>query len=123
MLLSNFLKVIKLEILNVIEQASGLPVRALSSDKKEEQIIYNLVPVSDDGILKLDRLELNIICSTLEKAEAADDSIRTALLSAGDLKKNGVQDIAVNGGGTLTSEIGVHRFVNYQILWRKRNGK
>lgn len=113
MLLSNFLKVIKLEILNVIEQASGLPVRALSSDKKEEQIIYNLVPVSDDGILKLDRLELNIICSTLEKAEAADDSIRIALLSAGDLKKNGVQDIAVNGGGTLTSEIGVHRFVNY----------
>ena len=49
MLLSNFLKVIKLEILNVIEQASGLPVRALSSDKKEEQIIYNLIPVSDDG--------------------------------------------------------------------------
>jgi len=32
------------------------------------------------------------------------------------LKKNGVLDIEINGGGTLQSEVGIHRLVNYTIL-------
>ena len=52
----------------------------------------------------------------MARAIELDTAIRQALLSIGDLKKNGVLDIEVNGGGTLQSEIGVHRLVNYTIL-------
>ena len=105
-----------MELLDAIEKAVGLPVRALYSDKIENQVIYKIVPLTDDGVVRSDRLELNIAVSTLEEAEQADRKIRKALLSPGDLKGNGVLDIYLNGGGTLLSEAAVHRLVNYVIV-------
>lgn len=105
-----------MEILQKIEEASGLPVRALYSDTTENQIIYKLIPLTDNGIIRTDRLELNIAVSSLKEAEEADRKIREALLSPGDLKKNGVLDIYINGGGTLLSEVAVHRLVNYIVI-------
>lgn len=105
-----------MELLKVIEEAAGLPIHALYSNKIENQIIYKLVPLTDDGIVRTDRLELNIATQTLEEAEAADRKIRKALLSPGDLKKNGVLDIYLNGGGTLKSEVAIHKLINYIIV-------
>lgn len=105
-----------MRILQIIEDASDLPVRALYSDKTENQIIYKLIPLTDNGVIRTDRLELNIAVSSLEEAEEVDRKIRDALLSAGDLKKNGVQDIYINGGGTLLSDVAVHRLVNYIVV-------
>ncbi|VYU55563.1 Uncharacterised protein [uncultured Clostridium sp.] len=104
------------KVVDAIAKAVAVPVFPISSSLKGEQIIYNIVPLSDDGIKQSNRLELNIIGKTMARAIELDTAIRQALLSIGDLKKNGVLDIEANGGGTLQSEIGVHRLVNYTIL-------
>ena len=103
-------------ILDAISSASGLSLYPISSTHTGEQIIYTETPISDDGIKNQYRLELNIVCKTLDKANKTDKAIRQALLSIGDLKQNGVLDIEINGGGTLTSEIGVHRLLYFNVL-------
>lgn len=103
-------------ILDAISSASGLSLYPISSTHTGEQVIYTEAPISDDGIKNQYRLELNIVCKTLDKVNKTDKAIRQALLSVGDLKKNGVLDIQVNGGGTLTSEVGIHRLLYFNIL-------
>lgn len=107
-----------IEILNAIEAATDLPINPLSSHQCGEQIVYSIIPLADNGVVKQDRLELNIVCSSLARTIEKDNSIRKALLSIGDLEKNGVLSIELNGGGTLESEVGVHRFTNYTITTR-----
>lgn len=103
-------------LLDAIVAASGLSLYPIQSDKKGEQIIYTETPVSDDGVKNQYRLELNIVCDTLAKAITIDKAIRKALLSFGDLKQNNVLNIEINGGGTLTSEVGVHRLLYFSVL-------
>lgn len=101
-----------IEILNIIKQVTGLPIFPLSSDKKTEQVIYKPVPVGDNGIKKQYRIELNIVAKTLANVEHYDDAIRKALLNIGNTTKvKSVTNIELNGGGTLTSEVGVHRLL------------
>lgn len=107
-----------IEILNAIEAATSLSINPLSSHQTGEQIIYGIVPLADNGVVKQDRLELNIVAATLARTIEVDTQIRKALLSIGDIEKNGVLSIELNGGGTLESEAGVHRFTNYTITTR-----
>lgn len=109
---------IEKRILDIISSVSQLPLYPLYSDKTGEQIIYTETPVSDDGVIEVYRLELNIICKTLDKANTVDKNIRKALLNGGDLKKIGLLNIELNGGGTLISEIGVHRLIYFTISGR-----
>ncbi|MEA4894236.1 MAG: hypothetical protein VB064_03140 [Oscillospiraceae bacterium] len=96
----------------------GIPVNPLSGKGAGEQIIYNIVPISDNGVVQVVRLELKILGASLERAELLDKQVRQTLLSIGDEKKNDVLDIYVNGGGTLQSEVGVHRLINFTIIKR-----
>lgn len=105
-------------ILDTISSVSQLPLYPLNSDKTGEQIIYKETPISDDGVIEIYRLELNIVCKTLDKANTIDKEIRKALLNGGDLKKTNLLDIELNGGGTLTSEVGVHRLIYFTISGR-----
>ncbi len=110
-----------IEVINAIEAVVSIPVLPLQSKKKQEQIIYNITPNSDDGLVNQSTLELNIVANTLANAEAYDTAIRLALLNTGDTSQvNGINKITLNGGGTLTSEAGVHRFVNYVITRRSK---
>lgn len=105
-----------IEIIRKIEQAVNIPVFPLESTKLGEQVIYTPTPISDNGCVKVYNLQLNIIGKTLANAEMYDKSIRTALLNLGDTAKvNNINKIEVNGGGTLTSEIGVHRLLNLTV--------
>ena len=78
------------KVIDAIAKAVAVPVFPISSSLKGEQIIYNIVPLTDDGIKQSNRLELNIIGKTMARAIELDTAIRQALLSIGDLKKNGV---------------------------------
>jgi len=105
-----------IEVIRTIEQAVNIPVYPLESIKKGEQVIYEPVPISDNGCVKVTRLQLNIIGKSLANAEMYDNAIRTALLNLGDTAKvNNINKIEINGGGTLKSEIGVHRLL-YLII-------
>lgn len=108
-----------IEIIRAIEQVLSIPVYPLESTKKGEQVIYKPNPVSDNGCVKVTRLELNIIGKTLANAEQYDSAIRTALLNLGDTAKiNNINKIEINGGGTLTSEVGIHRLLYLVITER-----
>lgn len=108
-----------IEIIRAIEQAVNIPVYPLESTKLGEQIIYTPNPISDNGCVKVTRLQLNIIGKSLANIESYDKAIRTALLNIGDTNKiDDINKIEINGGGTLTSEIGVHRLIYLVITER-----
>lgn len=46
------------KVVDAIAKAVAVPVFPISSSLKGEQIIYNIVPLSDDGIKQSNRLEL-----------------------------------------------------------------
>lgn len=104
-----------LQLLTAIEKATGCVLYPISSTDKGEQIIYNVTPIADDGIKKTYRFELNIVSTTLARVEEIDAEIRQALLGKGDSKPNNVLNIEVNGGGTLTSEVGIHRLLYFIV--------
>ncbi len=104
------------QIISVIENISGLPVIPLQSDKLQEQIIYTPTPISDDGVVNQYQLKLNIITTTLAKADEKDIAIRNALIDTGDKPKiNSAITINLNGGGTLVNGEYIHRFINLVI--------
>jgi len=105
-----------LQVIRAIKQAINIPVVPLSSDKIQEQIIYTPIPLSDNGIIYSYQLRLNIVANSLANAETYDEAIRKVVLNYGDKNDlSNILDITVNGGGTLTSEAGVHRITNYVI--------
>lgn len=109
-----------IQVIQAIKQAVNIPVIPLSSDKIQEQIIYTPTPLSDNGIIYSYQLRLNIVANTLANAESYDKAIRDVLLNFGDSNDlDNVLDISVNGGGTLTSTVGVHRIINLIIKERK----
>ena len=103
-------------ILEAIERATGLLLVPLESGSPGEQVIYNTVPIADNGVHRQYRVELNIVADSLAAAERYDEAVRRALLSVGD--GNPIADnmtIELAGGGTLTSKAGVHRLTSYVV--------
>lgn len=106
-----------IRVINAIKQAVSIPIVPLEAENTGEQVIYNITPISDNGILKANRLQLNIVAKNLAYAEMYDTAIRKAILNIGDsCPVDGINSITVNGGGTLTSEAGVHRIVYYNVI-------
>lgn len=105
-----------IRVINAIKQSVSIPIIPLESNNRGEQVIYCFNPISDDGVKKVYSLKLNIIAKSLSNAETYDLAIRKALLNFGDTcPVSGINKIELNGGGTLTSEAGVHRIMNLII--------
>jgi hypothetical protein len=68
-----------------------------SAPLKDKCIVYTFSPVTDDKILRQDRLEVRTIAKDLETATAIESRVRALLLTLGD---TAIQ-IGLNGGGTL----------------------
>lgn len=78
------------------------PVRPFGTDKIEDCIIYNIVPVSNDGAVQQDRLEITVISKDLLTAQRMLEQVKKVLLTVGDTKfNNDILDISLNGGGSL----------------------
>ncbi|MDD3502508.1 MAG: hypothetical protein PHE63_00255 [Eubacteriales bacterium] len=68
-------------------------------------IVYTYSPITDDGIKRLDRLEIRIISEDYSHALAVDEAITACLLTAGDNSKdNKILNINKNGGGSLKDD-------------------
>lgn len=87
------------DVLKLLKSATNLPIRFISNDKIEKCIIYNIATISDDGIKRQDRLEVQIVGFDIAEIESEDLKIRKALLSFGD-RTDDFLSIELNGGGT-----------------------
>lgn len=106
-------------VIKTISDGLNIPVVALFSDKVQEQVIYTLTPTTDNGVIKAYNLKLNIFAFSLARCEKIDTQIRKLLLGRSEIPTiSGVLTIRQNGGGTLTSEVGVHRICYYDITLR-----
>ena len=100
------------KVIDAIAKAVAVPVFPISSSLKGEQIIYNIVPLTDDGIKQSNRLELNIIGKTIglpplrEKGPPADSAQAggrgRAVLADGSCQhrvkgQNGLPEVAAVG--------------------------
>ena len=85
-------------------------------------ILYTLSPISDDGSVRVDRLQLTVISGDMDTLEAADRRVRKLLLTPDDraVSDTNIMQITVNGGGTLRDDARKkhHRILYLQITSR-----
>ena len=94
----------------------------LETKSLNDCIIYKHIPVSDDGIKTIDRLEITIIASTYAKSLQIEDRVKSILLTKGDTPLNtSILEIELNGGGALYDgeRNKVHRILFLNILYRR----
>lgn len=111
--------VLKTLINGTTEDTHIYPLYTMSN---EDCIIYKHVPISDDGIKTLDRLELNIISTSYSHTLEIEDRIKDLLLTIGDNQlTSSILDIEVNGGGALYDgkRNKVQRILFLNILYRR----
>ncbi|UVX70645.1 MAG: hypothetical protein [Bacteriophage sp.] len=88
------------DVLKLLKGATNLPIRFINNDKVERCIIYKITPISDDGIKRQDRLEIQIVGFDIAEVELEDAKIRKSLLSFGD-RIDSFLSIELNGGGMM----------------------
>lgn len=104
------------DLLDLIEQVTGLPVRFSRTTKIEPCITYTVNPVSDNGVKSVDMLSIRIIHNSVSECYKADTEIRKALL---DMNFDSLKytKIRLNGGGYTSHEETrtVHKLAFYYI--------
>ena len=89
-------------IIEILEEATGLPVKPLFTDSIEDVITYKWELLRDDGAVQQDRLELRLITKTVADAEVYKQQIVQALVNVGDcIKIDGILNCDNGGGGQL----------------------
>lgn len=89
------------DIIKAIETATQIPVKPFGTETIEKCICYTIYPISDDGVVAQDRLELRLITNTLSEADELKKAILKILLTIGDTEKYNYKSCIVNGGGQL----------------------
>lgn len=114
-----------LGIKEALENATGLPIKALYTSNLENCIVYNYYCELDNGATAQNRLELRLITDTLKNAELYRKKIIEALVETGDLheKVEGIYECRQNGGGRLY-EGGTqmyHTIMYFDVITRSLN--
>lgn len=104
------------DLLDLIEEVTGLKVVFGFTTKPEPCIVYTVNPVSDNGIKSVDMLSLRIIHNSVGECYKADKEIRKALMDM-DFDKTVYTKIRLNGGGYTTHEDTntIHKMAFYYI--------
>lgn len=104
------------DLLDLIEQVTGLPIRFSRTTKIEPCITYTVNPVSDNGVKAVDMLSIRIIHNSVGECYKADTEIRKAILDM-NFKSLDYTKIRLNGGGYTTHEETrtVHKLAFYYI--------
>lgn len=95
------------------------PLYSLSND---DCIIYKHIPVSDDGIKTIDRLEITINTTSYSHSLEIENRVKDLLLTVGDKPfSNSILEIELNGGGALYDgkRDKVQRILFLNILYRR----
>lgn len=89
-------------VISALETATNLPVKPVFTTELGNQIIYNHYPLSDDGAVSRQRLELRLVTNTYSEAESYRKQIIGALVPVGDnILIEGITACELNGGGSL----------------------
>lgn len=90
------------ELLAILKGIATLPLEAFSTAEVKDCILYNLVPLTSNGILEQNRLELTIITRDYGKGASELERIKSGLLTMGDDKKtDNILNISLSGGGCM----------------------
>lgn len=88
-------------VIKEIESVVDIPVRPYGIDVIDEAVCYTLTPLTDDGAVATDRLEIRIITRTVAKAQDLRQAVVNALVTVGDNSKDSYLSCTLNGGGNL----------------------
>jgi hypothetical protein len=92
-----------------------------AEQNKTPCIVYTFSPISDNKIVRIDRLEIRVISKSLITLYETDARVRQILLTMGDTPSvTGILQASINGGGQLynagTDE--THLFTFYTTISR-----
>lgn len=108
-----------IQILRNNEQLAAIPIEPFSVEAGKNSIVYTFTPLTDNNLVRTDKLEIHIIANNLLDAFAIDMEVRKTLLTTGDTPlANGIQQVEINGGGTLedTATGTIHAITYYYIV-------
>lgn len=108
------------QLLKKIENATGLNVYLLQTEKIEDCIIYTITSNSDNGAVAYKTLELRIISKTMEKAEEYRKKIFELITIGDEPLMDGILSFEVNGGGLLfdNDTETIHTIVDFELIMR-----
>ena len=108
------------DLLTQIEEATGLKVKLFYTKEIEPCIVYDVSPISNNGVVAQDNLQLRIIHNSARECIEAEEKINALLLSKGDRLKEDFASIRINGGGFMPQDETntVHKY-NFYIVKRK----
>jgi len=91
------------------------------TERVDNVIIYEVSPISDDGIKQVSRVKLTTVCDTEAQWAVASERIRELLITKDDRPlTNSILSVAVNGGGSAydTDRKKYHKFIFLNITTR-----
>lgn len=113
------------EILSILKPL-GYNIYPFGTEKIENCIIYNLIPISSNKIIEENRLEITVISLDMETGLKIVEKIKQELITLGDKPlTNNILTINLNGGGSLenleTNTFHFKAFFNVKSRYRKEN--
>lgn len=104
-------------LLNLIEEATGLQVKLFHTKEIEPCIVYDISPVSNNGITAQDNLQIRIIHNSARECVEVENEINKILLSCGDKIGSEFSSVRINGGGFMPQDETntVHKYTFYLV--------
>lgn len=105
------------KLINLIEKETGLQVKLFYTKEVEPCIVYDISPISNNGIVAQDNLQIRIIHNSARECILAEEKINKLLLSCGDRIGEDFTSARVNGGGFMPQDETntVHKYTFYLI--------
>lgn len=105
------------KLLDLIEEATGLQVKLFNTKEIEPCIVYDVSPISNNGITAQDNLQIRIIHNSARECIEAEEKINKLLLTCGDRIGGDFTSARVNGGGFMPQDETntVHKYTFYLI--------
>lgn len=105
------------KLINLIEKETGLQVKLFYTKEVEPCIVYDISPISNNGVVAQDNLQIRIIHNSARECIEAEEKINKLLLSCGDRIGEDFTSARINGGGFMPQDETntVHKYTFYLI--------
>lgn len=105
------------ELMSLIERIEPLETTFLG-----DCVLYEVTPVSDDCVTRMDRIKFTVVAYPYAKAEAVEQKLRSLLLTFADQPRGSILQAEASGGGSLydVNRCKYHRILYINLLTRSR---
>lgn len=109
-----------IDLIKQIEQETGLQVKLFYTKEIEPCIIYEVSPLSNNGILAQDSLQLRIVHNTAKDCLEVEKILNKIVLTKGDRVIPNYSSARLYGGGFMPQDETntVHKY-NFYLIKRK----